>query len=78
MPTSKATWAVLEDKDWVADDDEIIPFEDIATDYQWTHESYIAHGQIQLAFEDPDVLVSDIEADADSPIVYLTWVGDDE
>lgn len=59
-------------KNWVAEVDDVRqPNEEYEHDLvEWTG-PYIAHPQIQSAFDDPDVTVCDIEADDDEPIVYL-------
>lgn len=68
----------IREKDWVSDDDEVRVIEDYDPDWhqvQWTHDNFIAYVQIQDAFDDEDIEVCDIEADGDSPIIHLDWVG---
>lgn len=75
---------ILNDKTWVAHDDTVTlsetdresledGVEPYLLEFKWTTETYISHGQIQLAFNDSDVSVNDIEAEMDNPVVWLSW-----
>lgn len=75
----------LQAKSWVAADDTLTSITlDTHPDgtpymyeYHWTTETYIAGGQIQLAIDDDDVTIRDIDTDDNSPVVQLEWTGDD-
>lgn len=74
-------------KGWVAEDDAIIvksPFNPEWDQFLWTTETYIGHYQIQMVIDDSDVTICDIEAEGDSPMIWLEvaepseWVVDEE
>lgn len=81
MNTRDVVFEYLVEKPWLAQDEAIIittPFDPYWDQFLWTSETYFSHGQVQLVINDDDVTICDIEAEGDTPMIWLELANPDE